>query len=138
MNAEQPLRNRDVRGFENRSDRDGELLAARAALVETLATGGLARRLRRQLVGAVSAAVGAHRAIGPAQRFQQFAGGIVVGEVLAERREVLGRSRHEHSLRVHLDRVGHSRKPRRTNNLRRKNLGLRFAENGRLAAAAAA
>src|SRR5262249_51918484 len=88
----------NVRRLENRADRDGELLTARATLPDALSRA--AASLRHQLVGTVAAAVGARRAVRPAERFKQFAGGILVRKVLSKGRQVRGRSRHEASLRM--------------------------------------
>ena len=88
---QQLLADGHMRVLEHRPDRDGELLVARAALPQPFAARSLARRFRRQSVRILTAAVRAGCAVRPAEGFQQFAGRILVREVLAERRQILCR-----------------------------------------------
>jgi len=63
VNRQQPLADRQVRVFEDRLDRDGELFPAGAALVETLAR--LAALLRVDRVRLHAAAVRTRRMTAP-------------------------------------------------------------------------
>lgn len=98
--GEHPLVERDLGALEDGADRDGELLAALSALVQALAV-GLA--LKGAYLGRVGvAAMGADRAVRPAERLQVLAGLVGVGE---DRIEQVGGHRCVSLIHTVLDRA---------------------------------
>lgn len=92
VNREEPLVQRNMAIRENRSDRHGELLSARLALVDARAR--LGTRLRRQLVRLIGAAMRAHGSRRPTPGLKELAGRTRVREVRGGDRRV-----HEPSMR---------------------------------------
>lgn len=105
VDRQQPLGERDLGILEDRSDQDGELLAARTTLPETAGAGrallGRARSsLRFDEIGMIdNTAVRANGAVRPADTLDQLVGCPLVGEVLCQRAQVdrLGHDPHHRS-----------------------------------------